>query len=85
MKNYGNLFWGMQFRTCKNFWEQRPQVYFYPKNFYKYKSYTAITSIAIRCTNLKAKFFVIARRLVAEAIHTKKRMDCHDLLSQVSQ
>ena len=23
MKNYDNLFWGMQFRTCKNFWEQQ--------------------------------------------------------------
>ena len=44
--NSGNLSWGMRFRTCKNFWDSTDsKSSFYPKNSYKYKSHTAITSI----------------------------------------
>ena len=42
----GNLSWGMQFRTCENFWDSADhQSSVYPKNSHKYKSHTAITSI----------------------------------------
>ncbi len=40
------MFWGMQFRTCKNFWafaDNKSSLT--PKNSYKYKSHTAITSM----------------------------------------
>ena len=71
--NSGNLFWGMQFRTCKNFWDfADSKSSLNPKNSYKYKSHTAITSIVIRCTNLKIS--VIARRIAdsRKAIHTPR-------------
>ena len=39
---------GYAFRTCKNFWDSTDlKSSFYPKNSYKYKSHTAITSIVI--------------------------------------
>lgn len=42
----GNLFWGMRFHTCKNFWTFANHHFsLTPKNSYKYKSHTAITSI----------------------------------------
>ena len=42
----------MRFRTCKNFWNFADfKSSLNPKNSYKYKSHTANTSIAIRCTN----------------------------------
>ena len=41
-----NLSWGMRFRTCENFWDSADyQSSVRPKNFHKYKSHTAITSI----------------------------------------
>ena len=41
-----NLSWGMQFRTCENFWDSADhQSSVYPKNSHKYKSHTAITSM----------------------------------------
>ncbi len=44
----GNLFWGMQFRTCKNFWDfADSKSSLNPRNSYKYKSHTAITSIVV--------------------------------------
>ena len=44
----GNLSWGMRFRTCENFWDSADhQSSVRPKNFHKYKSHTAITSIVI--------------------------------------
>ena len=51
----GNLFWGMQFRTCKNFWDfADSKSSLNPKNSYKYKTHTAITSIVVAlATNLK--------------------------------
>ena len=46
LSNGGNLSWGMQFRTCKNFWDSADyQSSVRPKNSHKYKSHTAITSI----------------------------------------
>ncbi len=52
-----NLFWGMQFRICKNFWDfADSKSSLNPKNSYKYKSHTAITSIVVAlATNLKNK------------------------------
>ena len=51
IKNFrglGNLFWGMRFRTCENFWDSADyQSSVRPKNSHKYKSHTAITSIEI--------------------------------------
>ena len=44
----GNLFWGMQFRTCENFWDfADAKSSLNPKIFHKYKSHTAITSIVL--------------------------------------
>ena len=54
--NSGNLSWGMRFRTCKNFWDSTDsKSSFYPKNSYKYKSHTAITSmVASSCRSRKS-------------------------------
>ena len=44
----GNLFWGMQFRTCEKFWDfADAKSSLNPKIFHKYKSHTAITSIVL--------------------------------------
>ena len=51
----GNSSWGMQFRTCENFWDSADSSV-RPKNSHKYKSHTAITSIEIlHSQNLIAK------------------------------
>ena len=58
----GNLFWGMQFRTCENFWDfADSKSSLNPKNFHKYKSHTAITSIVIRKANQSVKFLSLRK------------------------
>ena len=67
----GNLFWGMQFRTCKNFWDfADPKSSLNPKNSYKYKSHTAITSIV--SYRIIHTIRGIAARFVADSCNESK-------------
>ena len=73
----GNLCLWYAIRTCKNFWDfADSKSSLNPKNSYKYKSHTAITSIVIRVANQlrnQHNFLIPSLRGVAnaEAIQSK--------------
>ena len=70
---FGNLSWGMRFRTCENFWDSADSSV-RPKNSYKYKSHTAITSIVVAFSH-ESKKSVIARFCKAKSWQSTKKIN----------
>ena len=68
---FGNLFWGMQFRTCEKFRvfaDSKSSLT--PEIFHKYKSHTAITSIV---ASLRSQILRIAIR-IANRLRIKRNL-----------
>ncbi|MGX2983302.1 hypothetical protein [Helicobacter sp. 23-1045] len=75
----GNLFWGMRFRTCEKFWDfADSKSSLNPKNFHKYKSHTAITSMV---ASLRSQIL----RIVIALSQIKLQNFCHIERSEKSQ